>query len=52
MHEIITDGYCSGTFFVDKSETINGEQAAKELQKQGNDLEFFRLDENGNDIEE
>jgi len=45
----ITEGDCSGEWD-QKSITINGKTAAKELKKQGSDPEFFNLDDKGNEL--
>jgi hypothetical protein len=48
----ITEGDCSGDYDVLKSnKPITAKMAAKALQKQGSDPEFFRLDEKGNDVD-
>jgi hypothetical protein len=52
LEYLITDGECSGTIAVKSTKKLTGKQAAKELQKQGSDPEFFRLDEDGNDLED
>jgi len=45
-------GSWSGRFLETKQKVLNGKQAAKALQVQGSDPEFFRLTENGEDLEE
>ena len=45
------DGHWSGQFLgVDRSE-LTGPEAAKALQAQGSEPEFFQLDEEGNDLD-
>lgn len=49
----ISDGDCSGEIEnTITNEKLNGKQAATVLQEQGSDPEFFRLDKDGNDLEE
>lgn len=48
----ITNGGCSGRVKEISSQRLNGQQAAKALQDQGSDPEFFQLDKNGNDLED
>jgi len=45
------EGDCSGAHELIKQDTLNGKQAAKALQAQGSDPEFFQIDENGNDVD-
>lgn len=51
LHYAITDGECSGKIKTDNVVMLEGEAAAKALQEQGSDSEFFQLDAEGNDIE-
>lgn len=48
----IEGGDCSGEVKVIKKERLTGKEAAKALQKQGSDPEFFQLTEEGEDIDE
>ena len=48
----LAEGDCSAKWGEKSHKTLNGKQAAKELQKQGSDPEFFMIDENGNELEE
>lgn len=48
----ITEGGCSGDVNTILTEKLDGKQIAKELQSQGSDPEFFRVDEDGNDTED
>lgn len=48
---MITEGDCSGDVRTFGSVEISGAEAAKLLKRQGSDPSFFRIDENGNDIE-
>lgn len=50
VHLAITDGDCSGHYETAKSETLTAKQAAKALQAQGSDPEFFQLTDEGKDI--
>lgn len=52
LNYAITEGGCSGSVKTDNVIVLDGKTAAKELQKQGSDPEFFRLDEDGNDLED
>jgi len=45
----ITDGDCSGDVEIVSSKVLTGRQAAKALQGQGSDPDFFRLTEDGKD---
>jgi hypothetical protein len=47
----IEEGDCSGTCDVIKTQVLNGKQVVAALDKQGSDSEFFRLNEDGNDVE-
>lgn len=51
IHYQIIEGNCSGKTTASSVTTLNGKQAAKELQKQGSDPEFFNLDTDGNDLD-
>lgn len=44
-----TDGFYSGATTGQKETVLNGKQAAKALEEQGSDPDFFQLDEKGND---
>jgi len=46
------EGHGSGMFLETKLEVIDGPTAARLLQNQGSDTEFFRLTEDGEDLEE
>ncbi len=48
----IVQGDCSGTVECTYQKTINGIEAAKELTNQGSEPSFFRLNEDGTDMEE
>ncbi len=48
----ITDGDCSGKITNEAVTKLSGPEAAKALQDQGSEPEFFRLDEDGNDLED
>lgn len=48
----ITEGHCSGTHEVKSSEEVSAKVMAKLLKKQGSDPEFFRLSEDGEELEE
>lgn len=52
LSEITIEGDCSGSHKMTKTETLNGKQAAEALQEQGSDPEFFRLTEDGKDLED
>jgi hypothetical protein len=45
----IRDGDCSGEVRIVSSKVLTGRQAAKALQAQGSDPDFFRLTEDGKD---
>jgi hypothetical protein len=47
----ITDGGCSGDVKEVGSVLMSGREAAKALMDQGSDPGFFRLDEDGEDVE-
>lgn len=49
--DLIEAGDCSGAWSVKKEETLNGKQIAKALLEQKSDPEFFRITEEGNDVE-
>ena len=46
------EGDYSGATVGNVQVELDGKQAVKELAAQGSDPEFFRLDEEGNDLEE
>lgn len=48
----IGQGDCSGTILHSSEAAIDAPTAAKLLQAQGSDPEFFRIDADGNDIDE
>lgn len=49
----ITDGHCSGLVSdVTRNETLEGSAAVNEVKKHGTDLDFFQMDEEGNEIDE
>ena len=49
----ITDGHCSGILEWDTlNAEVVGAEAVKEMHEQGSDVEFFQMDEEGNDLEE
>ena len=48
----MTDGDASGVFDQEDVTELDGPAAAAALQAQGSDPGFFRLDEDGNDLEE
>lgn len=50
IHDDITDGDCSGTAHVEKTEEVDGPTMTRLLIAQGSDPGFFNLDENGNVI--
>ena len=47
----ITEGDCSGVVRTVSTVKMTGAQAAKALQEQGSDPEFFGLDSEGNEVE-
>jgi hypothetical protein len=47
-----TVGCWSGRFLDNAEKKLNGKQMAKALKVQGSDPEFFRLSEDGEDLEE
>lgn len=52
LHDVayaIDEGDCSG-HIAEKTEVMTPKEAAKALQEQGSDPEFFQLDAEGNDI--
>ena len=48
----IDEGDCSGSVKLVEAKKISAVEAAKGLQEQGSDPEFFHLDENGNELED
>ena len=48
----MTDGHASGVFDQEDVTELDGPAAAAALQAQGSDPEFFRLTEDGEDIDE
>lgn len=51
INDAITEGDCSGQITFSKTQKLTGKQAAKALQKQGSEPEFFRLTADGKDID-
>jgi len=48
----ITSGDCSGEVKIQSiNEVVTGEDAVKAVQAQGSSMDFFRMDEEGNEIE-
>lgn len=45
------EGALSGSLEIKETVVINGKEAADALKKQGSDPEFFRIDEDGNDLD-
>lgn len=45
----ITEGDCSGKYFIAEQTIIEGKEAADAVMEQGSDPEFFGMDEDGND---
>jgi len=52
MHYQVTEGHWSGRFLETTEEVLDGPAAAKALQAQGSDPEFFNLNSDGEDVEE
>lgn len=53
LHEKITDGHCSGRITQPRKSTIlRGIAAAKATKAQGSGVEFFSMDDKGNEIED
>jgi hypothetical protein len=52
IRHMTMEGDCSGDFERVSEKVLNGKQAAKALQEQASDPEFFQIDENGNDLKE
>lgn len=50
LAHLITEGECSGKVTTESVTKLNGKEAAKALQAQGSDPEFFQLTEDGGDI--
>lgn len=48
----ITDGHCSGDIVIQSRTEVKAREMAKLLMEQGSDPEFFRLDEDGNELED
>jgi len=48
----INSGECSGSVREISTNRLTGAEAAKALQAQGSGTEFFRLDADGNDVED
>ena len=48
----ISEGHCSGQVEVLLREEVDGTSMAKLLLEQGSDPEFFRLDGDGNDLDD
>lgn len=51
IHNDITNGDCSGRVTWGESQEVDGPTMARLLQEQASDPEFFRLDENGEDVD-
>jgi hypothetical protein len=49
---VIEDGDCSGQVEWKPSKILVGKAAAKAVQAQGSDPEFFQMDEDGNELED
>lgn len=52
IHELITTGACSGQVNWGDDLLLDAKEAAKALQAQGSDPEFFRLTPDGSDSDE
>ena len=52
INYLITDGHCSGIVTRDSPEKMSAPEMARLLLAQGSDPEFFRLDEQGNELED
>jgi hypothetical protein len=52
LNYLITSGRCSGEVVTTKEIKVDAKTMAKLLIKQCSDPEFFRLDEDGNDLED
>lgn len=50
LNYLITEGDCSGRFFISKVNEISGKDLVKECSSHQSDPEFFGVDENGNSI--
>ena len=47
-----TEGYCSGHLdWESHNAEVIGREAVNEMQKHGSDVEFFQMDEDGNEID-
>lgn len=46
------EGQCSGQFLGVTRQTVGGKKMAKLLMNQGSSPDFFRLDDEGNDLDE
>ena len=52
VHNAITYDNCSGKITTISKDEVTPKEMAKLLKQQGSDTEFFRLDEEGNDLDE
>ena len=50
IHNLISEGDCSGCYEITAVSKLDGKMAAQELQKQGSEPGFFQIDDEGNDI--
>lgn len=48
----VDEGDCSGKTTIEKTEEVDGATMALLLAAQGSDSEFFRIDDEGNDIDD
>jgi hypothetical protein len=48
----ITEGHCSGSISIIETWPLTAKEAAEALMAQGSDPEFFRLDEDGKDLDD
>ena len=51
LHHVITDGDCCGNLIRVAEEELDGKQTVAALIEQGSGPEFFRLDDDGEEIE-
>jgi hypothetical protein len=52
LHYAIRDGDCSGQTEIMEPKTLNGKEAVKALLNQASDPSFFRLTDDGEDLED
>lgn len=52
IYYLISQGHCSGKIISDESKEITAKEVAEALIAQGSDPEFFRLTEDGMDLED